>query len=342
MAPATAFAETADTAKDVYIDNTVDESVSYVKAVVELKDTSSGQTSTSEVYSSQASVTYSNPMPSAVSGMISEAESTARSYAEGKGYTVTQCGMSTLTGKVWDNRKYTTVEDGDAVLIGDSDYLTGYYGDDLQYTRTHIASGGYGKETTYTITVKAEKSGQDADPSGDETPSDETPSDETPSDGGAEDGAPAEDDTPAEPETTGRVSQPHSHSYVWRTEREPSETEDGEMIYVCSQCGHIQYRVPVSAYYQFCRNTAERIQKAQPGAVIEVRTSLWISFHKIVLQALEERPDVTLKVSFLENEFRGRRLNMTIPAGTKAMSFADENGYAGFLFLAKQFGAAEE
>ncbi len=43
------------------------------------------------------------------------------------------------------------VEAEDAVLIGDSDYLTGAYGVNDDYTRTHIASGDYGKETFYRV-----------------------------------------------------------------------------------------------------------------------------------------------------------------------------------------------
>ncbi len=318
MAPLSVHADTGSV-KDVYIDNTVDASVSYVKAVVEIKYTSTGETVSAEVYNNQASVTYSNPQTSEVSGMISSAEAAARSYAAERGCTVTECGVSTLTGRVWDNRKYTTVEDSDAILIGDAGVLpSGGSG----YTRTHIASGDYGKETTYTITVKAEKAEK-----------------------GQDDPAPV---TPAKPGGTapkaweGRQENPHTHTYVWQTQMQATETEDGEKIYVCSECGHVLYRAPISGYYQFCAGTADRIRKAAPGAVVDVRTDRWISFAGIVLQAMAERPDVTVKVSFLENEFRGRRLGVTIPAGTNALSLADENGYAGFMFLAGQFGFSEE
>ncbi|MBQ8052243.1 MAG: hypothetical protein IJ198_00350 [Lachnospiraceae bacterium] len=146
-------------AKDVFIDNTVDNSKSYVTAVVKLSGTG-GITKT--IYTGDPiAVTYSNPRPDQVNQMIAVARDMAITYAQERKekaksgeYAVT---VNVSTGKVWDNRKYTTVEDGDAVLIGDSDYITGGYGipsgENENYTRTHIASGDYGKETFYRVEV---------------------------------------------------------------------------------------------------------------------------------------------------------------------------------------------
>ena len=146
-------------AKDVYIDNTVDNSKSYVTAVVKLSGTG-GITKT--IYTGDPiAVTYSNPRPDQVNQMIAVARDMAITYAQERKekaksgeYAVT---VNVSTGKVWDNRKYTTVEDGDAILIGDSDYITWGYGipsgENENYTRTHIASGDYGKETFYRVEV---------------------------------------------------------------------------------------------------------------------------------------------------------------------------------------------
>ena len=132
-------------AKDVYIDNTDDTSVSFVTGIVIVDE--EGNT----IYEKQASVTYSNPKTNEVVQLISEAKEVLEKYAKENGYTVLDIRDSESTGKVWDNRKYTTVEDGDAVLIGDSEYLSGAYGGTNStavtgYTRTHIASGDYGKQ----------------------------------------------------------------------------------------------------------------------------------------------------------------------------------------------------
>ena len=130
----------------------------------------------------------------------------------------------------------------------------------------------------------------------------------------------------------------HNHHYEWVTLREADEHNDGEMVYRCRDCGDVLYRVPMTAYYVFNRNTAEKIRKAERGATLLIETRRWISFHKMVMQALSERPDVTLQVSFLDGEYRGNRMTFTIPAGTDALSLPNEEGYCGFLYLGGIFG----
>ena len=58
----------------------------------------------------------------------------------------------------------------------------------------------------------------------------------------------------------------------------------------------------------------------------------------MVMQALADRPDVSLEVSFLDGEYKGNRVSFTIPAGTDTLSLLDENGFSGFLYLAGKFG----
>lgn len=146
--------------KDVYIDNTVDNSMSYVTATVHITGSGgkqAGYDKEKTVYENKAAVTYSNPKTSQVQGMINDAETKAYNTANDikKRGKTGEFHMATAqsTGKVWDHRKYTTVEDNDAVLIGDSDYLSGAYGVNEDYTRTHIASGDYGKETFFEVQV---------------------------------------------------------------------------------------------------------------------------------------------------------------------------------------------
>ena len=129
----------------------------------------------------------------------------------------------------------------------------------------------------------------------------------------------------------------HTHHYVWETV-EATENSDGELRYKCDICGDIQTRVPVTAYYVFNKNTSEKIRKAGQGATVKIETSRWISFHKMVMQALVDRPDVSLEVSFLDGDYKGNRVSFIVPAGTDALSLLDENGFSGFLFLAGKFG----
>jgi hypothetical protein len=122
------------------------------------------------------------------------------------------------------------------------------------------------------------------------------------------------------------------HTYVW-TEVQGSETKDGEMTYICSNCGDVLYRVPVTAYYLFNKNTAEKIKNAKQGETVKVETALWISFHEMVLRAMADRPDVTLEVHYLDKGHKGAEKTFTIPKGTDTVKLLDKNGYAGFIYL---------
>jgi len=144
--------------------------------------------------------------------------------------------------------------------------------------------------------------------------------------------SPSKDDSKSEEKA-------HTHHYVWETV-EATEESDGEFRYVCDICGGVQTRVPITAYYVFNKNTTEKIRKAGQGATVKIETSRWISFHKMVMEALAERPDVSLEVSFLDGEYKGNRVSFTIPAGTDTLSLLDENGFSGFLYLAGKFGTA--
>ena len=130
----------------------------------------------------------------------------------------------------------------------------------------------------------------------------------------------------------------HTHVYEWTVTREATESDDGCMAYACKICGDTLYQVPISAYYTFNKSTMEKIQKAPQGATVSIVTDRWISFHKMVLEALNKRPDVTLKVSFLDGEYRGDVRSFTIPAGTDAASFAADSNFAGFMYIASKVG----
>ncbi|SEP86187.1 hypothetical protein [Butyrivibrio sp. TB] len=159
-----------------------------------------------------------------------------------------------------------------------------------------------------------------------------------PSGGGDSDGGSSTGDSDEGSSTVQKESESsHTHYYFWSEEKAATEDTDGEMVYRC-ECGAVQYRVPISAYYVFNKNTMEKIKKADKGATVKIETSKWISFHKMVMQALADRPDVSLEVSFLDGEYKGNRISFIIPAGTDTLSLLDDNGFAGFLYLAGKLG----
>jgi archaellum component FlaD/FlaE len=134
----------------------------------------------------------------------------------------------------------------------------------------------------------------------------------------------------------------HVHHYRWIAKMNESESADGTINYMCEECDKVWYFRPYPAYHCFQGDIARQIEVAPENFTIKVKTSLFYSFDKRVMQALADRPDVSLYVSFLRNEYIGDRLSFVIPAGEDTMSLLDENGYAGFIFLGNKYGMTLE
>ena len=84
------------------------------------------------------------------------------------------------------------------------------------------------------------------------------------------------------------------------------------------------------------------MRAAKQGATVKVETDRWISFHKMVMEALKERPDVSLEVSFLEGEYKGNRVSFTIPAAADTSDLFKEDNFAGFMYLGDKYGLMSE
>ena len=136
---------------------------------------------------------------------------------------------------------------------------------------------------------------------------------------------------------SGQKEPSHTHSFSWVVTKSPTSTSDGEEAYMCS-CGEIERTSILPAISAFEEETINKIKNAPANAVIEVETSLFNSFGIGVRDALAARPDVTLKVSFLEGGFRGQRLKLTIPAGKDRDKYWDQNGWLGLCRAGTIFG----
>lgn len=134
----------------------------------------------------------------------------------------------------------------------------------------------------------------------------------------------------------------HVHKFKWIAKMNESESAEGTINYMCTECGKIWYFRPIEAYYAFQGDVARRIEIAPENGIVNVKTSHFISFNKQVMQALAERQDVSVKVSFLDQEYKGNRVSFTIPAGQDTMALVDKNGYAGFLYLGGIYGLTLE
>ena len=138
-------------AKDVWIDNTEDTSVTNVYGVIKEHDESGQGGGDTFYFKGQFNVTYSNPRPQAVQDAINETKEQLENTAKERGYKLYTISEVETEEEVWDHRKYETIEDGDAVLIGDTEYYGGTPESDI--TRTHVASGDYGRKTTYQVVL---------------------------------------------------------------------------------------------------------------------------------------------------------------------------------------------
>ena len=138
-------------AKDVWIDNTEDTSVTNVYGVIKEHDESGQGGGDTFYFKGQFNVTYSNPRPQAVQDAINETKEQLENTAKERGYKLYTISEVETEEEVWDHRKYETIEDGDAVLIGDTEYYGGTPEGDI--TRTHVASGDYGRKTTYQVVL---------------------------------------------------------------------------------------------------------------------------------------------------------------------------------------------
>ena len=134
----------------------------------------------------------------------------------------------------------------------------------------------------------------------------------------------------------------HIHHYRWIAKMNESESAEGTINYMCEECDRVWYFRPYPAYHCFQGDIARQIEVAPENFTVKVKTSLFYNFNKQVMEALAKRPDVSLYVSFLRNEYLGDRLSFVIPAGEDTMSLLDENGYAGFIFLGNKYGMTLE
>lgn len=130
------------------------------------------------------------------------------------------------------------------------------------------------------------------------------------------------------------------HEFEYLPCKDATVDSDALLAYTCIRCGEeTKYtEIPNSAYATFLVESIKAIKTAGTDAdtgadAVTIRTDRWISFNYAVLTAISERPDLNVTVEFM---YHGELRSFKIPAGTDVLSLADENGYAGFLFLEQE------
>ena len=91
------------------------------------------------------------------------------------------------------------------------------------------------------------------------------------------------------------------HDCNWTVEKEPTITEDGELVYKCTKCGHIEARQPLSAEGYCFFAAQKKIKDAKSGQAIEIDLKQWNSIPKSFFEELAKRRDITTVIRFVYN-----------------------------------------
>ena len=125
-----------------------------------------------------------------------------------------------------------------------------------------------------------------------------------------------------------------------RTQTKPHS--GGEATGICEQCGAKYGGMTApkpepepDLFTAFCRNLAQLIVLAQENEAVEADARLWYGLQWRVLEALEQRPDVSLTITCWLN---GELTELTVPAGFDLVSSLEPGQFLHFSELVKLLG----
>lgn len=132
-----------------------------------------------------------------------------------------------------------------------------------------------------------------------------------------------------------------NHDYLWEVEKEPTETQDGEVDLKCTKCGDIKNRQPLSSYAYFIKVSEEKINKASEGSTVIINSKIWNSFPKSFFEKLSETQDIKVIIDFTYNH---DDFETSISSNEAKEIIESSNCYAyyGPATLIELFGATEK
>lgn len=133
-------------------------------------------------------------------------------------------------------------------------------------------------------------------------------------------------------EPSKKSSYSHRHAHSYRVVIEPTETEDGLGQSRCD-CGDVEWEQVIPSGLAWVKNILSKIENAEENGVVEIETNIYSCYTKKIIEALQKRPDVTLKTVYTDKE--GNRQGFTIPAGQTPTDGAD---FYGFTYLGNLYG----
>ncbi len=145
----------------------------------------------------------------------------------------------------------------------------------------------------------------------------------------------------------------NGHKFAYCVMQAPTTEVDGFAEWRCTQCGIYDWNdhdnadaretVTLSAYPVFNDTLESNIKAAEAGATVCIETKRWVSVRRGVLEALAEKPGVTLSIKF---EKEGSDYVLTIPGGDPILAgiLVSEDRFFSFNFLGNTYGltAAEK
>ena len=137
------------------------------------------------------------------------------------------------------------------------------------------------------------------------------------------------------------------HKFAYCVMQAPTTEVDGFAEWRCTQCGIYDWNdhdnadaretVTLSAYPVFNDTLENNIKAAEAGATVSIETKRWVSVRRGVLEALAEKPGVTLSIGFAKD---GTDYVLTIPGGDPALAgiLASEDRFFSFTTLGNTYG----
>lgn len=123
------------------------------------------------------------------------------------------------------------------------------------------------------------------------------------------------------------------HNYEWSLTTEPTETADGVSSYMCTSCGDIKAKQPISANVVIRNNLLAAIKNAEAGSTVTFDNKAWLCYPQYVLDALKEKGNISLKTDFT---YKGINYSFIIPAGSDYANLEKADFY-GFMYLCGAF-----
>ena len=131
----------------------------------------------------------------------------------------------------------------------------------------------------------------------------------------------------------------HVCTYKWIITLEPTLETDGICSYMCEECDGVLRVQPISRYHAILKAMKEEIASAPQGATIELNYDYLESFPKAMVDLIDERRDLTIKITF---ESQKIEYGFTIPTREEGNKLAEEGvEFYGLHYLGDKFRKQE-